>query len=200
MTDEQQPRAEWIFPEQKKSNKGRIWLIIGLVVATLVIFTLLLFFLVPHDGAPSSTPSPTVTRSATPSAQSTPTETPSPEPTSSDPTTPIDTPPPIVDPDLATFAALVQPRVDDAATGLSIAAGASGQDAVAVVDQLQQDAERLSGFVAPSSIADAWYADVSQYAARLGELRSAFESGSGTDAAITAATTALQQLRQYVGA
>ena len=41
MSDEQQPRPEWIFPEEKKSNKGRIWLIVGLSALALAIIGVL---------------------------------------------------------------------------------------------------------------------------------------------------------------
>lgn len=103
------------------------------------------------------------------------------------------------DPDVATFAAQVQPRLDDASTGLSIAAGSSGQDAAQVIETLQQDAGNLSDAAAPSSISSAWYDAVGQYSARLGELRGAFEGGGDTQSAMDAATAALQKLRALVG-
>ncbi|GAB3631147.1 hypothetical protein GCM10027421_05000 [Microbacterium shaanxiense] len=193
MSDEQQPRAEWIFSEQKKSNKGRIWLIVSLSVLALAIVATLLFFLLPRGGDPEPTPSPTVTKTATPTP--TPTSTPTPDPT----TAPEPTAPPVPDPDVATFAAQVQPRLDDAATGLSIAAGSSGQEAAQVIETLQQDAGRLSDAAAPSSISSTWYDAVGQYSARLGELRGAFEGGGDTQRAMDAATAALQELRTLVG-
>ncbi|MDP3951882.1 hypothetical protein [Microbacterium sp.] len=195
MSDEQQPRAEWIFPEQKKSNKRRIWLIVGLSVLALAIVGALLFFFLPRGAEPEPTPSPTATKTATPTP--TPTSTPTPAPDST--TDPEPTAPPVPDPDLATFAAQVQPRLDDASTGLTIAAGSSGQEAAQVVESLQQDAGRLSDAAAPSSISSAWYEGVGRYNGRLGELRGAIESGSDTQGAMDAATAALQELRTLVG-
>lgn len=58
MSDEQQPRAEWIFPEQKKSNKGRIWLIVGLAVLAVAIVATLLFFFLPRGGEPGADTEP----------------------------------------------------------------------------------------------------------------------------------------------
>ncbi|MEW1975843.1 hypothetical protein AB0301_12325 [Microbacterium profundi] len=203
MSDEQQPRAEWIFPEQKKSNKGRIWLIVGLSVLAIAIVGTLLFFLLPRDGQPEPTPSPTASASTTPTPTVTPTVTPTPTPTTpptvAPPEEPETTPPPVPDPDVPTFAAQVQPRLDDAATGLRIVSDASGQDAVQVIETLQQDAGHLSGAAAPSSISSEWYSAAGDYSKRLGELRGAFESGSGTQSALDSATTSLQRLRALVG-
>lgn len=201
MSDEQQPRAEWIFPEQKKSNKGRIWLIVGLSVLAVAIVAVLLFFFLPRGGEPEPTSSPTMTKtsSPTPTPTRTPTSTPTPEPTAQPTTAPEPTAPPVPDPDLATFATLVQPRLDDASTGLSIAAESGGQDAAQVIETLQQDAGHLSNAAAPSSISSAWYDAVGRYNSRLGELRGAFEGGADTQSAMDAATAALQELRTLVG-
>lgn len=195
MSDEQQPRAEWIFPEQKKSNKGRIWLIVGLSVLALAIVGALLYFLVPRDGTPE--PTPTDSTSATPTQSETPTATPA--PTAAPTQEPQTTPPPVSDPDIPTFAAQVQPWLDDGNRGLGILADLNGQDAVQVLDTLQQDTERLSDAAVPSSIASDWQSSVSQYAARLNDLRSAYENGSDAQAALNDATTALQGVRALVG-
>lgn len=197
MSDEQQPRAEWVFPEQKKTNKKRIWLIVGLSVLAVAIVAALLFFLLPRGGEPEPTPTPTDTASPSPTPTATPTDTPA--PTAAPTQEPGTTPPPVPDPDIPTFAAQVQPRLDDASTGLTIAADLSGQEAAQVVESLQQDAGRLSDAAAPSSISSAWYEGVGQYSARLGELRGAFESGSNTQSAMDAATAALKELRALVG-
>lgn len=192
MSDDSRPEAVWVFPE-KKNNRGRIWLIVGLVVATLVIVAVLLFFLVPRGGEPEPTPGPTTTKTAAPTPTATPT------PTVSPTQVPVPTQPPVPDPDIPTFAAQVQPRLDDASTGLSIAADLSGQEATQVVETLQQDAGHLSGAAAPSSISSAWYEAVGQYRGRLGELRAAIDSGSDTQSATRAAAAALQELRALVG-
>lgn len=197
MSDEQQPRAEWVFPEQKKTNKKRIWLIVGLSVLAVAIVAALLFFLLPRGGEPEPTPTPTGTASSSPTPTATPTD--APTPTAAPTQEPGTTPPPVPDPDIPTFAAQVQPRLDDASTGLTIAADLSGQEAAQVVESLQQDAGRLSDAPAPSSISSAWYEGVGQYSARLGELRSAFEGGSNTQSAMDAATAALKDLRALVG-
>lgn len=199
MSDEQQPRAEWIFPEQKKSNKGRIWLIVGLSVLALAIVAVLLFFLLPRGGEPEPTPTPTASVSATPTPTMTPTATPTPTPTVAPPQTPETTPPPVPDPDVPTFAAQVQPRLDVGNRGLGMLADLSGSEAVQVIDSLQQDADQLSGAAAPSSISSSWYSAVSEYRARLGELRGAIEGGTDTQSATDAATASLQRLRSVVG-
>lgn len=201
MSDEQQPRAEWVFPEEeKKGNKGRVWLIVGLSVAAVAIVAVLLFLFLPReDGAPEATASPTPIASETPSQSSSPSPSDSataePEPDQ----TPITTPPPAPDPDLATFTGQVQPWLDDASTGLSMVAEMSGQEATQVVDSLQGDAGRLSGVVAPSSISSAWYAAVGEYASRLGELQSAIDGGGDMQGGLGSATAALQEVRGLVG-
>jgi hypothetical protein len=50
---EQTPELRWAPIEPKPKSKGRIWLIVGLVIAGLVIIGALLFFLLPRDGAPA---------------------------------------------------------------------------------------------------------------------------------------------------
>lgn len=190
MSDEHQPEAVWVFPE-KKSNKGRIWLIVGLAIAALVIVAVVLIFVIPRGGVPQPTPSASTTATSTP--------TPTPTATATETPDPEQTQPPVPDPDLATFAEQVQPRLDDAATGLGFMSDATGQEAVQIVDSLQQDAERLSDAAAPSSISSKWYSAVDQYAAKLGALRSAVEGGSGTQAALEGATAALNDLRAVVG-
>lgn len=194
MSDEHQPEAVWVFPE-KKSNKGRIWLIVGLAIAALVIVAVVLFFIIPRGGVSQPTPSASTTATPSPS----PTLTPTPTATATEAPNPEQTQPPVPDPDLSTFAGQVQPRLDDAATGLGFMSDATGQEAVQIVDSLQQDAERLSDAAAPSSISSKWYSAVDQYAAKLGALRSAVEGGSGTQAALEGATAALNDLRAVVG-
>lgn len=192
MSDEHQPEAVWVFPE-KKSNKGRIWLIVGLAIAALVIVAVVLFFIIPRGGVSQPTPSPSVSDTAPP------TPTPTPTATATEAPDPEQKQPPVPDPDLSTFAGQVQPRLDDAATGLGFMSDATGQEAVQIVDSLQQDAERLSDVAAPSSISAKWYSAVEQYAAKLGALRSAVEGGSGTQSALESATAALNDLRALVG-
>lgn len=198
MSDEQQPRAEWVFPEEEKSNKGRAWLIVGLVFAALVIIGAVLFFAIPRDEIPGPDASTTPSASATSTPSATPSADPSASP-SAEPSAPITTPPPVPDPDMATFVGQVQPWLDDAVTGLGMAADMSGPEAAQIVDSLQGDANRLSGVVAPSSISTNWYDGVSKYAGALSELRAATDAGENPRASLDTASAALQELRTMVG-
>lgn len=198
MSDEQQPRAEWIFPEQKKSNKRRIWLIIGLsvVVVAIVGALLFLFLLRGGDQKPESTPSPSASRSATatptPTASVAPIETPAPPPTT--PVTEAPTPP---DPDLGAFREKVGYLLSDADTGLGFVNGASGSDAAALIDQLLQDAQRLSDAQAPTSISSDWTTGVDEYASELQNMRADAAGGGTPDTAAAGEKVAL--LRGLVG-
>ena len=193
MTDEQQPELRWAPIPPKPRNRGRIWLIVGLVVAALAIVGVLLFLLIPRGDGPDPDPSPSP--SATPSATPTPTPTPTPEPT--DP--PVVTEPPVVDPTIDAFRTQVGAWLEDGSRGLDIVSGVNGPDASPVVATLQEDAQRLSDAQPPSSIATAWRDGVSAYAQRLAELNTAVTSGSDTAAAIDAARSALQTLNGLVG-
>lgn len=204
MSDEQQPRAEWIFPEQKESNKKRIWLIVGLSVLVVAIVGALLFFLLPRNSAPEPGSSASPSPSASPTPTSTPTPTAAPEDpttpsaTPEDPEAPVTTPPPPADPDLATFRAQVTPRLDDAGTGLGfIADASSAEEAASIVEQLQIDAQHFSEVVPPSSIETQWRDAVSAYSARLEKLRTA---GSGSAEDIEGAQSSLAELRSVIGA
>ncbi|HWK77251.1 MULTISPECIES: hypothetical protein [unclassified Microbacterium] len=190
-----QPRAEWIFPEEKKSNKGRIWLIVGLSVLALAIVGTLLFFLLPRDGEPTPSPSPSASSSATTS----PSPTSAPTPTSTPTSEPVPTqPPPAPDPDVDAFVAQVQPRLDDAVRGLQLVRDNMDLGAQ-IVDSLQNDAAVLSDTPAPSSLAADWSDAVSQYASKLADLRAAYDNGSDPQAPLEAASTALQKVRAVAG-
>ncbi|KAB1864245.1 hypothetical protein F6A08_08945 [Microbacterium algeriense] len=89
--------------------------------------------------------------------------------------------------------------LNDAPRGLDIVAGATGQDALPVVDTLQQDAQRLSDAQPPSSIAAAWEDGVAAYAERLTELRTAISDDADDASAVDAARAAAQELRSLVG-
>ncbi|WP_194422101.1 hypothetical protein [Microbacterium abyssi] len=193
MSDGEQPRPEWIFPEEKKSNKGRNWIIVGLSVLALAIIGVLLFFLLPHDREPAPTVSPSA--SATTPA---PTSTPIPTPTATATSTPAPTQPPVPNPDLESFAGQVQPRLDDAVRGLELVTQNMDLGAQ-IVDSLQNDAAALSDTAAPSSIASDWTDAVSKYASTLGELRAAYDDGTDPQASLDAAGAALQQVRTLVG-
>ncbi|WP_240747120.1 hypothetical protein [Microbacterium sp. K24] len=192
--DEQQPELRWAPLEPAPKRTGRIWLIVGLSVAALAIVGVLLFLFLPRgDASPEETPSPSP--SASPSATPTPTPTATPEPTQ----TPITTPPPATDPTIEAFRGKVGPSLDDATRLLGLVGDMSGEDAAAVVDSLQQDAQRLSDSPAPSSIAQAWSDGLSTYSQRLTELDSAVSSGGSTASAAGAARTAAENLRSLIG-
>ncbi|WP_217184499.1 hypothetical protein [Streptomyces sp. AC495_CC817] len=192
MSDQQQPELRWAPLPPKPSRAGRVWLIVGLSVAALVIVGVVLFFLIPRGGTPRPTGSPAPSTSATP----TPTSTSTPDP---EPSLPVVTSPPTVDPDLAGFRSRVQVWLDDAGQSLDLVSSASGQDALPVVDTMIEDAQRLSESQPPSSIYQQWVDGVSAYSQKLTALRSAVSSGTGVSAAVDAARTASQELRTLVG-
>lgn len=195
---EPQPELRWApLPPQPKRT-GRVWLIIGLVVAVLAIVGALLFFLLPRGDSPtpaaSSSPSPTTSTGQTPS------DSPSTEPQPSEPSEPSTaTPPPANDQTIEVFRGKVSGWLNDALRGLDIVAGASGQDALPVVETLQQDAQRLSDVQPPSSMDRQWRDGVSAYAERLDELASAISGGADVGAAADAARAEAQELRSLVG-
>lgn len=205
MTDEPQPDLRWAPLEPKPRNRGRVWLIVGLVVAALVIVGVLLFFLLPRgesptpgaSGSPSPSASPSASPSMSPSASPTPTQTEVPQPTAEPEPTPITTPPPAADPSVDAFRGQVQGWLDDALTGLQIASETSGQDATSVIESLQADAQRLGETAAPASIDSAWGTAVNDYIQRLSALRS--EVAAGGPASVDSARSAVNELRGLVG-
>jgi len=198
MSDEQQPELRWAPIPPKPSRKGRVWLIVGLVIAALVVAGVVLFFVLNQRGKPdaegTASPSPSASASESPS----PTPTATAEPTT-EPTEPVQTEPPVVDPNIETFRSQVSGWLGDAGRGLDIVAGASGQDALSVVDTLQQDAQRLSDAQPPTSILEQWYSGVGVYSDELATLRSAVSAGSGVTAAVEDARAALANLKAIVG-
>ncbi|MEN0021674.1 MAG: hypothetical protein AAGC61_00225 [Microbacterium sp.] len=197
MSENTQPDLQWGPLEQKPRGRGRVWLIVGLVVAALVIVGVLLFFLLPRGGGtPSATESPSPTPTASPTASPMPTSTATAVPTEQ----PVATePPPVVDPSVDVFRSQVSAPLEDAGRGLDLVVSLSGQDALSVIDTLREDAQRLFDTLAPSSIAGSWEEGVTSYDQRLSELRSAESNGGSTGAAIDAARAAVQNLRNIVG-
>lgn len=202
MTDEQQPELRWAPLPPRRTQRGRVWLIVGLVVATLLIAGALLFFLLPRGGAPDPDPTETPTPSATPSPTATASPTPSESaapPASPEPTvTPVTTPPPVEDPSIGAFRDQVRGWLDDGSTGLDIVSESSGQDAVSVLDTMRDDAQRLADSTPPSSIAGAWSDGVVVYADALSALRSAVAGGSDSADELADARSALASLRDLV--
>lgn len=205
MTDEPQPDLRWAPLEPKPRNRGRVWLIVGLVVAALVIVGVLLFFLLPRGESPTPGASGSPSPSASPSASSSPSTSPSPTATQTEvppptaapePSTPVTTPPPVADPSVDAFRGQVRGWLDDALTGLQIASETSGQDATAVIESLQADAQRLGEIAPPGSIESAWGAAVDDYNQKLSALRS--EATAGTPS-VDSARAAVNELRAVVG-
>ncbi|WP_341942532.1 hypothetical protein [Microbacterium sp. LWH10-1.2] len=199
MSEEPQPELRWAPIPPKPSRKGRVWLVIGLVVAALLIVGVLLFFLLPRgeNPEPGSSASPSPSSSTTPTPSGSPTASPSP---SSEPTAPIETVPPSTDPSIEAFRSKVDVWLDSAPNGLDIISRSSGQDALSVVDSMREDAQRLSDAQAPSSISAQWRDAVDSYAQKLSELRSAISADSGVSAAVDAARSAVQNLNSVLGA
>jgi hypothetical protein len=204
MSDEQQPELRWAPMQPKPSRAGRVWMIVGLAVAELLVEAVVLFFVLPRSGDPepggSASPSssasatPTPTPTTTPTATTAPTATATPDP---EPSTPVETQPPVADPSIPAFQGQVSGWLNDAVTGLDIVSGTSGQDALSVIDTLQNDAQRLSETSPPSSISSQWTDGVAGYSQRLGELREAVSGGSS--ASVDAARSAVENLRSLVG-
>ncbi|MFT4157040.1 MAG: hypothetical protein QM630_03815 [Microbacterium sp.] len=197
MSDAPQPELRWAPIPPKPNRAKRVWLIVGIVFAALVASIIVLYAVLPHghrtdaEGTASPTPSNSVTTTPSPSASATPTA--SPEPTT------LVTEPPVVDPDVDTFRGKVSGWLSDGGRGLEIIAATSGQDALSVIDTLQEDAQRLSDAQPPTSILEQWYTGVSAYSDSLEDLRTAVTAGSGVSGAIDAARTELTGLKELVG-
>lgn len=195
MTDEPQPELRWAPIEPKPRTRGRVWLIVGLSVLALLVVAALLFFLLPRGGSPmpGASASPTATTAPTP------TQTPSALPSASpDPTAPVDTPPPVEDPSLPAFRDRVGVWLEAAPVGLDIVSEGDG-DLEPVLNAMQEDAQRLSEALPPSSIAEDWSTTTSEYSSRLNALRSAVSSGSNVGQAVDAARVSVDQLRSLAG-
>lgn len=196
MTDEQQPELRWAPIEPKPRNSRRMWLIIGLVVAALVVAGVVLSFVLNQNGNPDAEG----TASPSPSTSATPTSTPAVSATPTDePTAPVVSEPPAADPDLGAFRDQVSVWLESAPTGLDIVSGSSGQDALQVIDTLQEDAQRLSDAQPPSSILEQWHSGVGAYADSLTALRTAVSNGAGIQEALEIARADVQNLNGIVG-
>lgn len=200
MSDEQQPELRWAPIPPKPNRAKRNWLIAALVVAAVLIATVVLFFVLKQNGTPGAedTASPTPSASSSSPPSPTPTPTPTGAPTT-EPTTPVETEPPVVDPSMEAFRGQVSGWLGDAGTGLDIVADSSGQDALSVIDTLQEDAQRLSDAQPPTSILEQWYSGVGVYSQKLRDLRSAVSAGSGASSAIEAAHAEVSNLKALVG-
>lgn len=198
MSDEPQPELRWAPIEPKPSRAKRVWLTAGIVLAALIVAVIVFIALLPHGEKPDAegTPSPRPTSSSTPTSSPSPTATV--EPTD-EPTAPPVTEPPVVDPSIEAFRGQVSGWLGDGGRGLDIVAGASGQDALPVIDTLQEDAQRLSDAQPPTSISEQWYGGIDAYSQKLKDLRSAVSAGSGVSPAVDAAREALTNLRTLVG-
>jgi cytoskeletal protein RodZ len=198
-----EPEYVWSFPPEQKRRPGRVWLIVGLSVAAVAVAVALFLLFLPRSAPvsqPTDTPSPTTSPTSTETPTATPTPTPAPTSTTSPtPSSPPATSPPPADPGLPVFRDKVRPVLTDADTGLRMLGSMSGQDAVQIVDQLRQDAERLSDMVAPSSISSAWRTRTDAYLSALSQLQSAYADGASTDAPMKSTLSAEKSLKQLVG-
>jgi hypothetical protein len=196
MSDTPQPELRWAPIPPKPKNRARIWIIIGSVILAVAIVAALLWFFLLRGNTPGGSPTPDPSSSQT--ASPTPSNEPSPgasETPSQDP----GTPPVIPAPELDAFVTQVQPRLDDGIRGLDMLAQLSGQDAVGVVDQLQQDAQRLAETTPPEAITDRWYSELAEYAGALDSLRAAAEEDEPLADAASIARAQLQDVRSLVG-
>lgn len=202
MSDEPQPELRWAPIPPKPSRKRRVWLIAGIVLAALIVSIIVFISLLPHgeepDAAGTASPSPSASASSTPTPSPSATATATADP-SAEPTAPVETEPPVNDPSVEAFRGQVSGWLGDAGRGLDIVAGASGQDALSVIDTLQQDAQRLSDAQPPASILEQWYSGIGAYSQKLQDLRSAVSGGSGVSGAIDGARTELTGLKALVG-
>lgn len=173
------PELRWAPIEPKPKNTGRIWLIVGLVIAGLAIIGALLFFLLPRGEGPGGNDSPGAAGSASP--------------------TPQLTAPAPVDPTAEVFREQVGGWLMDAPRGLDIIAETNSDDAIAVLDSLEQDARRMSDALPPSAIAQQWRDGVAAYSTRISELRAAVEANSGAAEELGSARDAVQELQSLVG-
>ncbi|MFB4352921.1 hypothetical protein RAC69_07225 [Microbacterium sp. LS_15] len=196
MSDEQQPDLQWGPLEQRPQRRGRVWVIVGAAVAALVLVGALLFFLLPRG---EDSPRPEVSTTPSPSAsvteEPTPGSTAGPEPSM----TPVTTPPPVPDPSVDAFRDQVRGWLDDALTGIDIVSASSGQEALGVVETLEDDVQRLSETPAPSSIQSEWSEALGDYAESLTALRAVVSDGSGTAASVESARASAEKLRAVVG-
>ncbi len=208
---------QWVYVSTPKKRTGRVVLIVALivlVVAGLVSLIAWQMVTAANEARPtpsaSATSSPTATSTPTASPTTTPTAsasaTPTPSPTSSAapepsaPTAPTEPANPEPNEPSGSFDEGVRNRLNDASTGMEVAAMVSGRDLIdQVVNPLTIDAQNLADHPVPAAAAAQWRATTSAYLAALGDLRTAAESGGDTAAAIDAARTQVDALRSLAG-
>ena len=181
-------------PTPDKPKRGRVWLIVLLAVVALAIVGVLLWaFLRP--GAPVAEPTPSTSASPTASVSPTPSTSSTSEPTPTQ--APVTSPPPPQAPDMGAFREQVGGWLDDALAGLDIVSQSSGQDAQAVIANLQDDAQRLAEALPPSSISTKWSDGVADYSRLLSDLSKAASGGSTPS--VDAARASVTNLRALAG-
>lgn len=134
-----------MFPEEKRGP--RIALVVLLVVLALIVVAVVALFAMPRGDGPAPTASPTASdgdadRLAPPVDVFDGCTGGRPDRARHDSS-------PGADPSVDQFRAQVQPRLDDASTGLDMAQGPGGDTAVQIVDSLQNDAQNLAGQAPP---------------------------------------------------
>jgi cytoskeletal protein RodZ len=189
---EQKPEAVWIFPDPPKKRGARTALVVLLVVLALIAAGVVVLFLLPRAGGPTT--SPTASASSSPSASPTATPTNSTAAPTVAPTTAPTTAPPVPDPSLDGFREAVGFRLSTADEGLNMVAQ-GGSDTAATIQKLQGDAQRLLDTPPPSSIATKWRDTLQAYAAYLDSL-----SGNPSDSgALSGARSSVATMKSLIG-
>lgn len=197
------PEPQWVFTPPPRKRAGRVILLVFLAVIVVAVAVTAVVLTLPNsDPAPSPSPSVSESASATPEPSASPTPTPSVTPSPSESPTPEPTssvaPPAPEVPGLDEFAAVVEPPLQDATTGLGFIADSSAADAAKYADDLIGDAQRLADRPAPDAISTQWRDGVQAYLAALNDLKAAANAGQSTNAALTEARAQVDQLRDLV--
>ncbi|MGF3055826.1 hypothetical protein [Microbacterium sp. YY-01] len=193
-----EPRAVWVFPPERPRRGRTVVITILVLVAVAVAVGVLLFFVNRPDATPQPAPttpsaSPTATPTSLPSVLPSPTETVVQSPT------PTPTKPP-VDDAVEGFAAQIEPRLNDARTGLDIVADESDSSlALEVVRDLQNDVQVMSEMEPPVSISKGWHSGLADYRSALSTLREVLADGGNRASALSAARVALDNMFDVIG-
>lgn len=194
MSGSSAPELRWAPPPRRRGP--RLWLVILLsIIAVVVAGGVLIVTLLALRPGDHPRPAATDTNSQS-AAPVTPSAPPSSPPPSEGATASPPAPPTQPAPDLSAFRGQVEPRLSDANTGLTmVAKNPSSPDTASTLEQLQNDAEWLSGLVAPTSVQSSWNTALSRYTAALNALSTA----PGDAGSLAATRDALTQLRDVVG-
>lgn len=187
MSEDRAPDAHRAAASEGTPGRGRIWLIVGLVIAIVAVAAVVLLFVLPRSGdtAPTQSPTPAV---------STPTGSAEPSPSPSDDPSP--TPQPT---ELEPAAQRIDDQLGEALADLDAISDSPADVSLGIVDELQDAAQRLSDSLPGAGIEDA-YDELQAYSAALTDVRSALADGGSVTAALETARSALSELREAVRA